>query len=258
MLSGMIELYGNASPNLIKALFMLGETELPFEIRYVDIMGGENFTPEYLAINPNAKIPAIVDSEGPEGKPVTVFESGAILVYLAEKTGRFYGRSSSERAEIMQWLMLQMSGIGPTFGQAVHFRENGPAPKGNEYPRIRYFSESVRLCEVLDKRLSKFENLGGDTFSIADMATFPWLRNYPRTLGIDLSEMPHLQRWREATEAREGYQRITKTLDEMVERGLREQKNADPDKVDRFFRRGRWARKPSSNVDRPRFGEVRP
>ncbi len=254
----MIELYGNASPNLIKVLFMLGETRLPYRINYLNIMGGDNFEADYIAINPNAKIPAIVDTDGPGEAPITVFESGAILVYLAEKSGQFYGNGPRERAAVMQWLMLQMSGIGPTFGQAVHFRENGPAPADSEYPRNRYFSESLRLCEVLDQRLSEHENLAGDAFSIADMATFPWLRNYPHTLGIDLAPMPHLQRWREATEAREGFQRILPTLDAMIERGLEEQKHADPDKVDRFFRRGRWTRKPDSNPQRAGFGEVRP
>jgi len=216
----LIYLYGNASPNLIKVLFMLGETGLPFEVKYINIMAGENFDPAYTAINPNAKIPSIIDDDGPGGQPITVFESGAILFYLAEKTGRLFGDSATERAHIMQWLMLQMSGIGPSFGQAVHFRANGPAPADSEYPRNRYFSESVRLCEVLDEQLGKCQNLAGDAFSIADIATFPWLRNYPATLGIDTSEMPHLQRWREATEARPGFQQILPTLNGMIERGL--------------------------------------
>lgn len=253
----MIDLYGNASPNLIKVLFMLGETELPYRIQYVDIMAGENFDPAFLAINPNAKIPAIVDHEGPEGKPHTVFESGAILVYLAEKTGRFYGENAAERSNILQWLMLQMSGIGPMFGQAVHFRANGPAPDA-EYPRTRYFTEAARLCEVLDQRLARSEYIGGPAFSIADMATFPWLRNYPQQLGIDLSELPHLQRWRVAMEQRPGFQRILDTLDALIERGLQDQKKADPDALDRFFRRGRWARHPDATTDRPGFGEIKP
>ncbi|MFV8819352.1 glutathione S-transferase family protein [Haliea sp. E17] len=254
----MIELYGNASPNLIKVLFMLGETRLPFEVKYLNLMAGENFDADYLAINPNAKIPAIIDRDGPDGEVVTVFESGAILVYLAEKCGQFYGNTASQRAVVMQWLMLQMSGIGPTFGQAVHFRENGPAPAGSDYPRTRYFTEAARLCDVLDARLAQSENLAGDEFSIADMASFPWLRNYPATLGIDLTGLPHLQRWRAATEAREGFQRIRPTLDAMIARGLEEQKVADPDKLDRFFRRGRWARQPASNPGGPAFGDVKP
>jgi len=254
----LIDLYGNASPNLIKVLFMLGETELPFQIKYVEIMAGENFDPAYLAINPNGKIPSIVDHDTPENRPVTVFESGAILVYLAEKTGRYFGRNAVERAEVMQWLMLQMSGIGPTFGQAVHFRENGPAPADNAYARTRYFTEAVRLCEVLDHRLSQCEHLGGESFSIADMATFPWLRKYPEQLGIDTSGLPHLQRWRIATGAREGFKRIEATLDSLIERGLKEQLHADPDALDRFFRRGRWAKRPSGDSRRPGFGEIKP
>lgn len=254
----MIDLYGNASPNLIKVLFMLGEIQLPFQIKHVNLMAGENFDPRYVAINPNAKIPAIIDHDGPERKPVTVFESGAILVYLAEKTGCFYGRNATERSEVLQWLMLQMSGVGPMFGQAVHFRENGPAPTDSEYARIRYFTEAARLCEVLDHRLSQSEYLGGAEFSIADMATFPWLRKYPEQLGIDMSGLPNLQRWRIATETRPGFQRIIGTLDSLIERGLQEQKNANPDALDRFFRRGRWAKKPDETSDRPRFGEVKP
>lgn len=254
----MIDLYGNASPNLIKVLFMLGETELPFQIKHLNLMAGENFTPEYLAINPNGKIPAIVDHDGPENQPWTVFESGAILVYLAEKAGRFYGRNTQERNEILQWLMLQMSGIGPMLGQAVHFRSNGPAPGDNEYARIRYFTEASRLCDVVNHRLSQREYLGGDEFSIADMATFPWLRKYPEQLGIDMTTLPHLRRWREVTEARPGFQRITGTLNALIEHGLREQDKADPDAVDRFFRRGRWAKAPDETTERPKFGEVRP
>lgn len=254
----MIDLYGNASPNLIKVLFMLGETGLPYQIKYVNIMAGENFDPAYLAINPNAKIPSIVDHDTPGNAPVTVFESGAILIYLAEKTGRYYGRDARERTEVLQWLMVQMSGIGPTFGQAVHFRENGPAPTGSDYARTRYFTEAVRLCELLDNRLAQCEYIGGEEFSIADMATFPWLRKYPEQLGIEMSPLQHLQRWRTATEARAGFQSITAQLDALIERGLEEQKHADPDALDRFFRRGRWAKRPSVDSGRPGFGEVRP
>ncbi len=254
----MIDLYGNASPNLIKVLFMLGETRLPFQIKHVNLMAGENFDPAYLAINPNAKIPSIIDHDGPGNKPWPVFESGAILVYLAEKTGQFYGRDAAERSEIMQWLMLQMSGIGPMFGQAVHFRENGPAPADNEYPRIRYFTEAYRLCEALDVRLSEKQYLGGDDFSIADIATFPWLRKYPEQIGIDMSTLSNLNRWRVEVENRSGFQRITSTLDALIERGLQEQKEADPDALDRFFRKGKWARQPRETSRRPGFGEVKP
>lgn len=254
----MIELYGNASPNLIKVLFMLGEIQLPYEIRHINIMAGENFDPSYMAINPNAKIPAIIDRAGPQGQPVTVFESGAILIYLAEKTGSLYGQNLVERTEINQWLMLQMSGIGPTFGQATHFRENGPAPAGSEYARVRYFTEAARLCEVLDRRLSECEYLGGNEFSIADIATFPWLRKYPDHLGVDMANLSSLNRWRSVVEARDGFQRILPTLDALIERGLAEQKNTDADSIDRFFRRGRWAKKPKTDSERPGFGEIKP
>jgi GST-like protein len=240
----MIDLYGSGSPNVVKVLFMLGETELPFEIQYVNVMAGENFDPVLVALNPNAKIPVIVDHDGPDGRPVSVFESGAILVYLAEKTGRFYGRNLAERAAILQWVMLQMSGIGPMFGQAVHF--TGVAPQGNDYARTRYFTEAARLCGVLERRLSESRYLGGADFSIADMATFPWLWKYPKQLGIDLGGMPNLERWRAAMEARPGFERVRSTVRALVQRGLAEQGNADPAVLDRFYLRGRWAIKPQS------------
>jgi GST-like protein len=238
----MIDLYGSGSPNVVKVFFMLGETELPFRIEYVNVMAGENFDPAFVALNPNAKIPLIVDHDGPDGRPLTVFESGAILVYLAEKTGRFHGRSLAERMTVLQWVMLQMSSIGPTFGQAVHFK--GVAPEGNDYALTRYFSEAVRLCGVLDRRLSESEYLGGPEFSIADMATFPWLWKYPKQLGIDLSGLPNLERWRAAMEARPGFERIRGTIRELVQRGLVEQQNAPAEVLDRFYRRGRWAASP--------------
>lgn len=238
----MIEVYGGGSPNVLKVFFMLGELELPFEVKDVNVMRGEQFKPEFLALNPNAKVPVIVDHEGPEGKPHAVFESGAILVYLAEKTGRLYGKNPAERSVVMQWLMLQMANIGPMFGQAMHFKYIAPA--GNDYARVRYYTEVVRLCQVLDQRLSQNEHLGGAEFSIADIATFPWLWNYPKQLDIDLSTLPNLQRWREAMEARPGFLRIRDMYRRIVQTGLEQQRNPDPDAEDRFYRRGRWAVQP--------------
>jgi GST-like protein len=246
----MIQLYSCGSPNVMKVLFMLGETGLPYETRYVNIAAVEQYEPWFVALNPNSKLPVIVDSDGPEGsdgKPFTVIESGAILVYLAEKSGQFFGKSAAERSVILQWLMLQMSGIGPTFGQAVHFTNVAPQA-GNEYSRTRYYSEAVRLCEVLDARLKDNEFLGGKDFSIADIATFPWLWRYPKQIGVDLSGMPALERWRAAIEARPGFQKIRDEAVAVFKRGLEMQRSADPDKIDRFFLRGRWARKPAERT----------
>jgi GST-like protein len=242
----MIDVYGGGSPNVLKVLFFLGEAELPFRMKDVNLSRAEQFAPEFLALNPNAKIPVIVDHEGPEGKPHSVFESGAILVYLAEKTGLFNGRSAAERSVIMQWLMLQMSGIGPTFGQAVHFKSI--APEGNDYGRVRYFSEAVRLCQVLDLRLSQSEYLGGTELSIADMATFPWLWKYPKQIGIDLSGLTNLQRWRAAMEARPGFARIRDLFRKILQEGLEQLRHADADAMDRLYRRGRWAFEPATGT----------
>jgi GST-like protein len=244
----MITLYACGSPNVMKVLFMLGETGLPFETRYMNIAAVEQYEPWFVALNPNSKLPVIVDSEGPDGcngKPFTVIESGAILAYLAEKTGRFHGKTAAERSSVMQWLMLQMSGIGPTFGQAVHFTNVAPG-EGNEYARTRYYSEALRLCEVLDARLAQSAYLGGSEFSIADMATFPWLWRYPKQIGVDISAMASLQRWRAEMEARPGFQKIRDIAVGFFKRGLELQRGADPDKIDRFFLRGRWARKPGA------------
>jgi GST-like protein len=240
----MITLYACGSPNVMKVLFMLGETSLAYELRSVNIAACEHYEPWFVALNPNSKLPVIVDSDGPDGRPFAVFESGAILVYLAEKTGRFYGKSAAERSVILQWLMQQMGGIGPMFGQAVHFTSVARAP-ADDYSRRRYYTEAVRLCGVLDARLGQSEYLGGSAFSIADIATFPWLWKYPKQIGIDLAGMPHLERWRAAMEAREGFQKIRDTAVGIFKRGLELQRDADPDALDRFFLRGRWARKPA-------------
>jgi len=236
----MIELYASGTPNVMKVLFMLGETELPYELRPVNVFAGEQFEPAFRALNPNSKVPVIVDRDGPDGKPFAVFESGAILVYLAEKTGRFNGSTAAERSVILQWLMLQMASIGPMFGQAVHFK--GVAPEGNDYARTRYLTEATRLCEVLDARLAQSGYLGGAAFSIADMATFPWLWKYPKQLAIDVSGLPHLERWRAAMEARPGFQRIRDIASRLSKQGAEGLRTAEPDSLDRFFLRGRYAR----------------
>ena len=169
----------------------------------------DRFKPEFLAISPNNKIPAITDPEGPDGKPISLFESGAILVYLASKTGKFLPKGDRERFEVLQWLMFQMGGVGPMLGQAHHFRMY--APEKLPYAIDRYSNEAKRLYSVIDRRLSQSRYLGGKEYSIADIATFPWLRSW-QNQGITLSDYPHLEKWFNDIDARPAVQRGVKVF----------------------------------------------
>jgi GST-like protein len=189
---------------------MLEETGLPYTVHAINIGAGDQFDPAYLKINPNNKMPTIVDTEGPDGKPYTVFESGAILMYLAEKTGRFMPKDMAGRYTAIQWVMFQMGGIGPMFGQAHHFRDY--APEKIKYAIDRYTNEAGRLYRVLDRRLGEVEYLAGD-YSIADMAAFPWVRG-PERKGQTIDEFPNVKRWLAAIEARPAVQRGLKVLAE--------------------------------------------
>jgi len=200
----MIDVYSWLTPNGHKVHIMLEECGLPYRAHPVNIGAGEQFKPEFLAISPNNKIPAIVDPEGPDGQPISLFESGAILVYLAEKTGRFMPTQARGRYEVMQWLMFQMGGVGPLLGQAHHFRIY--APEKIAYAIDRYTKEANRLYGVIDKRLSHSAFLAGDDYSIADIATFPWLRSW-QNQGVQLSDYPHLQKWFDGIAARPAVQR---------------------------------------------------
>ena len=204
-----LQVYSWPTPNGHKVHILLEECGLPYSVHPVDIGKGEQFTPEFLAISPNNKIPAIVDRDGPDGQPITVFESGAILIYLAEKTGRFLPSAPRERHEVLQWLMFQMGGVGPMLGQAHHFRIY--APEKLPYAIDRYSNEARRLYQVIDRRLGQSPWLGGREYSIADMATFPWLRSW-QNQGITLDDHPHLKRWFETMEARPAVQRGVKVL----------------------------------------------
>ena len=188
----MIEIHTWPTPNGHKLHVMLEETGLDYEVHPVDIGRGEQFEPDFLKISPNNKIPAIVDRDGPGGKPFALAESGAILIYLAEKSGRFMPRDERSRHACLQWLMTQMGHIGPMLGQAHHFR--GYAPIRISYGIERYTNEANRLYGVLDGRLAESEFLAGDEYSIADIATFPWLRSH-RKQGVDLGEYPNVRRW---------------------------------------------------------------
>jgi GST-like protein len=189
----MIDFYALTSPNVQKIFILLEELALPYNLIPVDVWKGDQFQPDFLKLNPNGKIPVIVDHEGPGGKPYTVFESGAILLYLAEKTGRFLPTDMAKRYEVMQWLMIQLTGIGPMFGQLTHFKMFAPKD-GNEYSLTRYHSEVKRLYELLEKRLAQEPYLGGDDYTVADIATFPWTRNHDQH-GVPWADNPNLARW---------------------------------------------------------------
>ncbi len=178
---------------------MLEECGLPYRVHAVDIGAGDQFKPEFLAIRPNNKIPAIVDPEGPEGRPISLFESGAILLYLAGKTGRFLPSSVSGRYEALQWLMFQMGGVGPMLGQAHHFRIY--APEKIPYAVERYTNEARRLYGVMNRRLGASRYIGGPEYGIADIAIFPWLRSW-KNQGIDWNDYPHLKGWFDEISAR--------------------------------------------------------
>ena len=190
----MIDLYTWTTPNGRKASIMLEEVGLPYTVHPINIGKGDQHTPDFLRINPNNKIPAIVDHDGPGGRPLTVFESGAVLIYLAEKTGRLLPKDGAERTAALQWLMFQMGGVGPMFGQLGHFKMAAPEP--NPYAEKRYTDESLRLLGVMDRRLNDAEYLAG-AYSIADIATYPWILS-GRRLGLDLAAFGSVSRWVEA------------------------------------------------------------
>lgn len=235
-----IELYACMTPNVLKAMFMLGELELAFSLNHVRIYRGENFAEGFEALHPYRKLPVLVDHDGPGGAPHRVFESGAILVYLAEKTGQLLGSGAAGRSAVMQWLMLQMSSVGPVFGQATHF--NRAAPKDQPYARRRFVTQAVRLCELYDARLAEVRYLAGEAFSIADVATFPWLWRHPGMVGIDASAFPHLQRWTAEIADRPGFRRIQPAYKAIVDIDRADLAAADPELMDRFLGRGRWFR----------------
>jgi GST-like protein len=186
----MIQLYTWATPNGKKVSIMLEEVELSYEVHPINIAKGDQLKPEYLAINPNNKIPAIIDSDGPGGKSLKLFESGAILMYLAEKTGKFLPQEPAKRYEVIQWLMFQMGGVGPMFGQANYFyRLEEKVPFAVE----RYYKEAIRLYKVLEQTLGQRDYLAGE-YSIADIATYPWVGRHDGH-NVKLEEFPNVKRW---------------------------------------------------------------
>ncbi len=200
----MIELYTWPTPNGQKIHIALEEMELPYEVHPVDISKGEQFSESFQRINPNGRIPAIVDHDGPGGEPLSLFESGAILLYLAEKTGRFLPLDPVARMRTIEWLMFQMGGVGPMFGQCGHFRNQ--ATERVEYAIERYTGEVQRLLRVLDHRLGEADYLAGEAYTIADMATFPWVEVAER-LGQRMADYPNVLRWQDALAERPAVER---------------------------------------------------
>jgi GSH-dependent disulfide-bond oxidoreductase len=200
----MIDAYVYTTPNGFKALIALEELELPYQLKWVDITKGAQMTPEYLAINPNNKIPAIVDHEGPDGQPITVFESGAVLVYLADKAGKLLAKAGAERYAALQWVFFNTGGPAPMLGQLGWFLKFAPekVPLAIE----RYSKEVDRLLRVLDKRLADQRYLAGD-FSIADIMNMTWPRGAKTFYGLDLEPYPNVRRWIEELEQRPAFQR---------------------------------------------------
>lgn len=200
----MIDFYTFATPNGRKVSILLEELGLEYATHVVDIRNGGQFSPEYLAINPNGKIPTIVDHDGPDGRPLAVFESGAILIYLCEKTASdLLPVEPRARAETLSWLMFQMAGVGPMFGQTHHFLHF--APEKVPYGIARYSNETKRLYGVLEARLAVSPYLGGPRYTIADIATFPWIDRH-EFHGVDLADFPQVRKWHEGLKARPAVQ----------------------------------------------------
>jgi GST-like protein len=231
----MIDFYVLTSPNVQKIFVMLEELALPYRTIAVDVFKGDNFNPEFLKLNPNAKIPVIVDHDGPGGRPYTVFESGAILLYLADKSRRFLPSDTVQRFDVMQWLMIQLTGVGPMFGQLTHFKRFAPA--GNDYAISRYQTEVRRLYDLLEQRLGQTPYLGGSDYTIADIATFPWTRNHDWQ-GVKWDDHPHVARWFGAISERPAVTRAIAKINAVTS----SRDAANPEDLDRLFGRGRFAR----------------
>jgi len=224
-----LKLYGCGSPNVFKVQLMLAELGLDYELEAVPLYGETLAGPAFRALNPNGRLPVLVDNGVP------VFESGAILLHLAEKTGRLLSTDPAERSRAVQWLMWQMAGVGPMFGQALHFRYIAPA--GNDYARGRYSREVERLYDVAETRLSAAPWFAGQDYSIADIAAFPWLGRYVKTLEVDLSARPAVAGWIARIEQRPAHQAIAGEGKALFKADLAAQAAASPAELDRFFGR---------------------
>jgi GST-like protein len=230
----MIDLYALTSPNVQKVFLMLEECGLKYTTKPVDVWAGEQYKPEFLKINPLAQGPAIVDHDGPAGKPYTVIESGAILIYLAEKTGKFIPHDPVKRYDTLQWLMVQMGNVGPMFGQLVHWSKFAPPPQ--EYGNARYRSQVHKLYALYEERLASNEYAAGSEYTIADIAAWPWLRNVA-LLGIDLGKYPVVKKYVEKIEGRDAAKRMLAILPTLKSK----RETATDEDKDRFFSRGKFA-----------------
>ena len=235
----MITLYGMGSPNVVKVYIALEELGLPYTVAPVDVFTGKQFDAEFIKLNPNAKVPVLVDSDGPGGKPLTLFESGAILLYLAEKTGKLLPADIAAKYEAIQWMMVQMTGVGPMFGQHVHFMRFAPA--GNDYSKSRYATQVHRVFEVIDQRLAASPYLGGAEYGLADVATYPWARNIPILLGADAApKLPNVMAWVTKIDERPAVKKALAAVDDVRARTTQFDK-AEADNLDKLFGRGKFA-----------------
>jgi GSH-dependent disulfide-bond oxidoreductase len=236
--AAMIDLYAMGSPNVVKIYLALEEMGVPYTVKPLDVFGGGQFKEEFTKLNPNAKVPVIVDSEGPGGKPYTVFESAAILLYLAEKTGKLLPKDAGARCEAIQWMMVQMTQVGPMFGQYVHFWRF--APKGNEYALDRYRTQCLRILDVLEKRLGQTAYLGGSEYSIADIATWPWLRNTGMFFGKETeAKYPKVMAWVAKINERPAAKATLPKID-AVRAETTQFDKAQADMMDKVFGRGAY------------------
>ena len=208
----MLDLFTWPTPNGHKIHIMLEECGLPYKVTPINIGAGDQFKPDFLKISPNNKMPALVDSDGPDGKPIALFESGAILIYLASKTGKFMPTTTRGKYQVLQWLMFQMGGVGPMLGQNHHFRTYAPVKL--PYAIDRYTNEAKRIYGVINTQLSSNPFIAGKSYSIADMAIYPWLRNW-KAQGVELGDYPALKQWFEKLEKRPAVQRGCQVLAEM-------------------------------------------
>ena len=238
-----ITLYGMSSPNVFKVSIMLEEAGLPYVVRHVNLFAQEQRRPAFVAISPNSRVPVIVDPHGPDGGAFSVFESGAALIYLAEKAGRLLPQTPGARSVALQWLMFQVASLGPMCGQYVHFSRH--APQGQDYGARRYGAEVLRLFDVIERRLEASAFLGGDLYSIADVASFPWVRIgpvvfpmfQPDDAGLLWTGRPALRRWFDAIAARPEVQRGIAALAPLAPLDQAAFAAADPAALDRFVGR---------------------
>lgn len=239
----MTTLYGMASPNVVKIVLMLEELEAPYDFEYVDVANGSQFTDRFGALTPNRKVPVIVDEDGPrgaDGGPFTLWESGAILIYLAEKHGRFIPADPHARLMMLQWLMFQMASIGPMGGQLAHFTIFAPQAE-HGYARARYATEVKRIYDVVEAQLTAQPWLAGEDYTIADVAAWPWLKAAGRR-GVDLATLPAVKRWIEAIAARPAAIRTERFFAELDTSAMAARIRDGGDPLDRYLGRGRYSR----------------